>query len=147
MGGWDTNSYNLLELYNIELHWDQSGYLLKKYITILNSVFKTKVHENYIIDGRKSVHTFTALTSFLLFKFDFHMEPYLHCVTVFKLRRSLRQLHSSSHTLAIEKGRHCKPQIVVENNSLSVYCDSSELQLMLICPFYLDEHIHFYPGF
>ena len=82
----------------------------KKDTTILNAVFKTKVHEDYVTDGKKHICIFPILRSFLLFKSDFHREPYLHCMRDFKLRRSLSQLHLSSHKLAFEKCRHCRPQ-------------------------------------
>ena len=50
-----------------------------------------------------------------MFKSNFHTEPYVHYVKGFKLR-SLIQLCLSSHKLAIEKGRHCKQKIVVDNH-------------------------------
>ena len=103
----------------MDVHWDQSGDLPEKEITILNTMFKTKDQEDYIADWRKNIHNFSILRSFLLFKFDFHREP---CMRDFKLRRSLRQLHLSSHKLAIEKGRHCRPKLALENR-ICIYCD------------------------
>ena len=80
------------------------------------------------------------------YKLDFSREPYIDCVRDFKLRRCISKFRLSSHKLAIETGRHFKPKIPREKR-LCVYCNlnriEDEVHLMVECPFYLTERVHF----
>ena len=81
-----------------------------------------------------------------MYKTDFSFESYLKYVRDFKLRRCISQLRLSSHQLQVEKGRHIKPKIPLENR-LCKLCDlnviEDEIHFLIECPFYLDERVHF----
>ena len=79
------------------------------------------------------------LVTYSNIKFDFGLETYLQVIQSFKIRRALTRFRISSHSLAIETGRHHNKE---RSNRKCIYCNmniiESEFHFMLICPLYAD---------
>ena len=71
------------------------------------------------------VHKYPILRSYRLFKGTFKQEKYLSLTCEFKYISAIAQLRASSHTLAIEKGRHERPKKPIELR-LCKYCNVIE---------------------
>ena len=67
------------------------------------------------------------LRTYCTFKHDFKMEPYLSSIRDFKVRKILTRFRISNHVLQIEKGRHCKPKIPIDER-LCKMCDSAAIE-------------------
>ena len=67
------------------------------------------------------------LRTYCIFKTTFGVEPYLHGLIDSKLIKVLSGFRMSCHPLAIEKGRHQKPKIPVEDR-VCVYCDKNAIE-------------------
>ena len=55
----------------------------------------------------------SILRFYKTFKREYTLEPYLSCVQVYKYRNAIAKLRCSSHTLEIERGRHCNPKLPI----------------------------------
>ena len=70
------------------------------------------------------------------------MEPYLYLVKKPKYRIATSKLRCSSHTLAIEKGRHTKPKADLSER-LCLFCRSNKVEdekyFIIECCLYSDE--------
>jgi len=55
------------------------------------------------------------------------METYLTAINSFEIRKEFTKFRVSSHRLLIEKGRHFKPKIPLEQR-LCVQCNSNEIE-------------------
>ena len=76
-------------------------------------------------------------------KHSFGMEKYLFGVKNNKYRTALAKLRSSSHTLAIETGRHSRPKLQVHERLCQVcQCIEDETHLMIGCEINTDERSH-----
>ena len=85
--------------------------------------------------------------TYIKFKTNLSIEPYLNLVTFPKHRRAISQLRVSSHRLAIETGRHHRPPIPATER-LRKYCDpgniDDELHFITGCDFDTAERHHSY---
>ena len=73
------------------------------------------------------------------------MEKYLFGVKNNKYRTALAKLRSSSHTLAIETGRHSRPKLQVHERLCQVcQCIEDETHLMIGCEINTDERSHLF---
>ena len=78
-------------------------------------------------------------------KHSFWMEKYLFGVKNNKYRTALAKLRSSSHTLAIETGRHSRPKLQVHERLCQVcQCIEDETHLMIGCEINTDERSHLF---
>ena len=81
------------------------------------------------------------LRTYCTFKTKFGLEPYLQCIKKYRIRSVISKLRLSSHNLHIEKGRHQKPKLPLEQR-LCVYCNLSEVEdeqhFILRCTLYDD---------
>ena len=75
------------------------------------------------------------------------MEHYLFYIRDYGLRNTLTKFRLSSHHLEIEKGRHARPKIPVEQRKCSK-CDlnvvESETHFLIECDFYTEERRNLY---
>ena len=100
-------------------------------------ILKKIVYSAYYNEWNEGIGNFPVLRSYVTFKHRFLCEDYLLKVHDFKLRKCLAQLRLSSHNLSIEKGRHCKPKILVEKRLCkfcNINCIESEEHFLLHCP-------------
>ena len=78
-------------------------------------------------------------------KHSFGMENYLFGVKNDKYRTALAKLRSSSHTLAIETGRHSRSKLKVHERLCQVcQCIEDETHLMIGCEINTDERSHLF---
>ena len=78
-------------------------------------------------------------------KHTFGTENYLIGVKDDKFRTALAKLRSSSHTPAIESGRHSRPKVNVHERLCHVcQCVEDEIHFMLDCQINNDERAHFF---
>ena len=76
---------------------------------------------------------------------SFGMENHLFGVKNDKYRTTLAKLRSSSHTLAIETGRHSRPKLQVHERLCQVcQCIEDETHLMIGCEINTDERSHLF---
>ena len=76
----------------------------------LQSAATQKYADEWVNDS-KDIRKHPILRTYIRFKTNFIIEPYLKLVTVTNHRRAISQLRVSSHRLAIETGRHSKPPV------------------------------------
>ena len=67
------------------------------------------------------------LRTFCKFKTKFGLEPYLQCIKKYKIRSVVSKFRLSSHNLQIEKGRHHKPKLPLEER-ICVHCNLAEVE-------------------
>ena len=81
------------------------------------------------------------LRTYKNFKSSFHYEPYLKFMTNKNHMKALTRFRTSSHNLGIEKGRHCKPVLPLEQR-ICKFCQGSPLDdekhMLLHCTFHND---------
>ena len=86
------------------------------------------------------------LRTYCTFKLEFGMEPYLLHILDHKLIKTIAQFRMSCHCLAIEKGRHQKPKIPVEERKC-LLCNGNNIEdekhFLMHCPFYRPLRIIF----
>ena len=79
-----------------------------------------------------------VLRTYRLYKTKHCAGPYLLCNLNPKYKKCIAKFRVSSHSLAIETGRHTKPAIPIEQR-ICRYCNNivvdDELHFLLICPF------------
>lgn len=76
------------------------------------------------------------LKFYSLFKTSFEMEPYLHNVKKFHMRKSISKFRCSDHKLEIEKGRHKNRNV---DERICKICNTgieSEMHCLKMCPLY-----------
>ena len=104
---WITSVLDLSKIYNID-------------VTSVNrcfrNVFKFKVKEYFINEWRtaiKNTDAYPILRTYNVIKTRFGTEPYLSAVKNIKFRIAISKLRTSSHALAIERGRYTNPKTPV----------------------------------
>jgi hypothetical protein len=87
----------------------------------------------------------TVLRTYRTIKKDFIFEPYLDLVEDQKYRIAISQIRTSSHTLAIERGRHERPKVPVEGRICST-CRvvEDEMHFITACINNRSERDHLY---
>ena len=85
------------------------------------------------------------LRTYVRFKSDFVIEPYLYLVKKLRYREAISKFRCSSHTLAIESGRHTNPRTPVADRKCLI-CDviEDELHFLLNCKINLIERNTFF---
>ena len=76
------------------------------------------VHGTFISDWHEKLlntESNPLLRTYKSIKTSFRLEPYLHLVRELPFRKAIAQIRASSHTLAIEKGRHTRPKTLVQD--------------------------------
>ena len=105
--------------FDIETHLNLQNFYshCKQYITI-----------KFIEDWHNSitnVDKHPKLRTYSRFKTSFYPEPYLNSVKELKYRNAISKIRTSSHTLAIERGRYTRPKTPIEQR-LCEFCDVIE---------------------
>ena len=91
----------------------------------------------------KTDHTINVYNRiYAVFKSDFVIEPYLYLVKKPQYRQAISKVRCSSHTLAIESGRHTNPRTPVADRKCLI-CDVIEdkLHFLLNCKIKVTETI------
>ena len=108
------------------------------------NTFKTKVYTSFENEWRTNitnVELYPKLRTYCTFKHVFSMEQYLLCIKDFKIRKLLTKFRICNHVLMIEKGRHCKPKLPIEQR-LCTLCDAhaieDEYHFLCVCTAYDD---------
>ena len=106
------------------------------------NVLITRLQSNFKEECLQSLHSFSSLRHYVGFKCTFTLECYLENIVDFKVRKAISRLRLNSHNLAVEKGRHHKPKIPLEER-LCRQCNlgvvEDEQHFILICPFLKEE--------
>ena len=93
---------------------------------------------------RTKSNTEGKLCIFRTFKQDYCMEGYLLLLPSLKHMSTIAKFRMSSHTLAIETGRHAKPKIAKEERKYR-YCNLVDVEdaehFILKCPLYNKERL------
>ena len=91
----------------------------------------------------KNIRKNPILRTYVTFKSDFEIEPYLRLVKENKYRVAISRLRCSSHTLAIERRRHERPKPPVEQRTC-MKCVSSvedEIHFVTQCTINVNERV------
>ena len=96
----------------------------KLFDTLKEKVYSTHM-ENYM--ARIKSNTEGKLHIFRTFKQDYCMEGYLLLLPNLKHMSTIARFSMSSHTLAIETGRHAKPKIPKEDRKCR-YCNLDDVE-------------------
>ena len=106
--GYNYNNANWA--YHIKCILEECGlmYLWQNQFNMLidYNIIKTRIMDTFYQSWSTDVHNSRRLETYCLFKNSFHFEPYLDYITDPKFRIALTRFRTSSHDLAIEKGRY-----------------------------------------
>ena len=116
---WYGKVWELAASYGIHLENSYEKSVVKDIIT---RAFK----ERWFVDKSNLVKN-PILRTYDKIKHNFIMEPYLYLVKKPKYRIAISKLRCSSHTLAIEKGRHTKPKTDLSER-LCLFCSSNKVE-------------------
>ena len=115
-------------------------------ITKLPSNFRIEC-KNVVINQFKAqwdrdmhIETYPVLRTYNKFKSSFVFEPYLYMLKNHKHRVAVAQLRTSSHTLAIERGRYARPKVQICDRTCNV-CGilEDETHFLIHCSLYKRE--------
>ena len=112
----------------------------------LLDTLKEKVHSTHMENcmARIKSNIEGKLRIFRTFKQDYCMEGYLLLLPNLKHMSTIARFRMSSHTLAIETGRHAKPKIAKEERRCR-YCNLDDVEdekhFLLKCPLYNEERL------
>ena len=113
----------------------------------LFSSLQHRIYNNYWFNEIRNIVSNPKLRTYCTFKFEFVLEPYLLNVKDFKLRKLITRFRVSNHSLHIEKGRHMKPKIPIEER-LCYICKNDviedEQHFLCMCPMYKLEREEFF---
>jgi exonuclease III len=123
---WTTNVREVLVEYDLEEMWHNEN-ILKSESPNCIKTFKDRVYQKYMLNWYSDIQNFPSMRSYVLFKKEFCMESYLLNITDQTVRKALSKFRLSSHSLEIEKGRHCKPKLSVGNRICKV-CKQGEIE-------------------
>ena len=133
---WFSNVRNILESCSLEKYLEKppmDTICANECILELKEV----IFGNFMKECMNSFQTFPILRTYKGFKKEFKMEAYLTDIIDFKIRKVISRFRLSSHSLPIEKGRHCKPVIPAESRFCNRCIDQvvgDEYHFLLVCP-------------
>ena len=131
-----------MEIYDSEFpELDLSNKKKKLFDTLKEKVYSTHM-ENCM--ARIKCNTEGKLRIFRTFKQDYCVEGYLLLLPNLKHISTIARFRMSSHTLAIETGRHAKPKIAKEERKCR-YCNLEDVEdeehFLLKCPLYVSLYL------
>ena len=90
--------------------------------------------------GMHNIETYPILRTYNKFKSSFVKEPYLYMLKNHKYRVAVAQLRTSSHTLAIKRGRYARPKVQICDRTCNV-CGilEDEIHFLIDCSLYKRE--------
>ena len=124
--------------------------LIVKYdmdITKLLSNFRTECKTAVIMQFKNqwgidihNIETHPILRTYNKFKCFYGIEPYLNMLKSHKCRTAVSQFRTSSHTLAIERGRHSRPKVHISDRTCNI-CGvlEDETHFLIHCSLYRRE--------
>ena len=88
----------------------------------------------------QNANMYPILRTYSKIKSSFGIAPYLDTVKNHKYRIAMAQLRTSSHTLAIERGRYARPKLHINDRTCNI-CGTveDEIHLLIHCPLYNHE--------
>ena len=105
----------------------------------LNTNYQNSFFDIVKCDHGVSKSSGNKLRTYALLKQDYSLEPYLESDLPSHLIRAIARLRTSSHSLAIETGRYCRPRLPPEQR-LCKLCDKNHVEdekhFLLDCPAY-----------
>jgi hypothetical protein len=150
---WCTTVREILEeTYSIHL-WYRQSITEKQYHSLRETLHKRFMNSTMEQINNSSVNP--KLRTYKLFKSAFQLEPFLSSATNINHTIALTKFRISSHNLAIETGRHTKPNKTPVEERFCIHCNRNEVEteehFILTCPMYnaereeliekLDRHI------
>jgi hypothetical protein len=138
---WVSQVHKILYDHNMDMYLDEN-FSFDDYNEVLCiNALKDKMYTNYINEWKNNITTKPVLRTYVKFKLDFYMEPYLLYIKDNRIRKVISQFRLSSHDFAVEKGRHSKPKVPLDQR-ICRRCGSGiedELHVLTICSFYSEE--------
>ena len=108
--------------------------------------YTQRLKDQYVQNWKQECVNNTKLSlSYIQFKMNFGLEPYVNCIDIRKYRRFIINFRESSHSLNIEMGRH---QGIPREERFCKNCRNTiedEYHFLLICPLYTDIRKRFLP--
>ena len=88
---------------------------------------------------------YPILRTYSKIKSSFGIAPYLDTVKNPKYRIAMAQLRTSSHTLAIERGRYTRPKLHINDRTCNI-CGTveDEIHFLVHCPLYTRKERHLF---
>jgi hypothetical protein len=123
------SEYGLEEYYSEDFSFDTNSEML------CIQELKEKVYTHVMASWETDIKKQPILRTYIQFKQEFRFETYLLCIKDFKIRKTMSKFRVSSHDFAIEKGRHCKPKVPIDNRICN-YCNlevEDEMHVLLSC--------------
>ena len=130
---WYSNVRRILTDYNYEYVMEQD--LPVAQCNKVLDVLKSMMYDEFKTKCITELSSYPVLRTYIQFKNTFGLESYLVLIKNHSLRSQLSKFRLSSHSLAIEKGRHAKPKIPVEKR-VCVHCKQDiedELHFVMFC--------------
>lgn len=134
---WVTKALAILQTNNLVSTHNVNNAFTRRHIReMLKSKYKERWYNTIHVNEE-----FPILRTYKLFKNSFGPEPYLKLTNI-QCIRHLAKLRMSSHSLAIERGRHVKPIIPAEQricNLCEVQAVEDEIHVLVKCEKYKSE--------
>ena len=106
-------------------------------VRVFLNILKPRLIDNYLIELREGLRASSSLTVFKELNETFELATYLNVLCNDRYRTSLAKLRLSSHSLAIETGRHTG---VPRSERKCTFCGSDEIEdeyhFIISCSFY-----------
>jgi hypothetical protein len=142
---WVSQVHEILYEFNMENFLEEGRNVDYEYETSCVNLLKDRCYSHFMSSWKNSLSEKTILRTYVKFKEEFCLESYLLYVKDYRLRTLISKFRLSSHDYAIEKGRHVKPKVPLEQRICSK-CGTGledELHVLLTCDYYHQERCTF----
>ena len=111
-------------------------------------VLKTRLIDSFISKSREGIRKCSSLSLFKELHISYETAQYLNLLCCAKYRKALAKLRLSSHSLAIESGRH---NGIPRENRKCAFCNlndiDDEYHFIIVCPFYNELRKEYIPKY
>ena len=112
------------------------------------AVLKTRLIDTFLTEARAGIRNSSSLSLFKEIDNNTEIAPYLKLLFNEKYRTALAKIRLSSHSLAIETGRH---NGILRENRKCTFCDLNDIEdeyhFIIICPLYRDIRKDYIPNY
>ena len=142
---WTSKVKSLLERHGFAEVWQYPESVnMKPFLAVL----KTRLIDTFLTEARAGIRNSSSLSLFKELDNNTEIAPYLKLLFNEKYRTTLAKIRLSSHSLAIETGRH---NGILRENRKCTFCDLNDIEdeyhFIIICPLYRDIRRDYIPNY
>ena len=142
---WTSKVKSLLERHGFAEVWQYPESVnMKPFLAVL----KMRLIDAFLTEARAGIRNSSSLPLFKELDNNTEIAPYLKLLFNEKYRTALAKIRLSSHSLAIETGRH---NGILRENRKCTFCDLNDIEdeyhFIIICPLYRDIRKDYIPNY